>query len=178
MKKKKTGIAKVAIICTLVVAVFAVLTVMVVSLKGKMPAADNGEIFISISKEGTTLNGEAIEPINYFSEHGKTYIELAAIAARADYGFVRENDGKTIKLESTNATAYLEIGSTTVVIERRDTGAKETIEILKAPFEKEGEDNKVRVYFYSRDLSSFMRGTNVSYNHETKAVEIHIVKDK
>ena len=121
---------------------------------------------ISISENGSMINGQPAT-IEFFTENGKAYLKLEDIASTAGYDFVRE--GKQIKLLSQLELAILEIGSTTVTSQEQTSKLTTTVEILKAPFEKDGD-----VYIYARDLSVFMKQTSVSYNSMTGSIDISI----
>lgn len=175
-EKKKSSPMKIIIISLVAVLIVALATTLIVVLQNKeqgidppptLPLIDDrfGTIIL-ISKNGSTINGQPAN-IDFFEENGKSYLKLEDISSTAGYDFVREDD--TVKLLSQLELAIIEVGSTKVTLQDQTTKATSSVEILKAPFEKNGD-----VYVYSRDLSIFLKNTNVSYNSATDSVEIRI----
>lgn len=172
-EKKKSSPMKIIIISLVAVLIVALATTLIVVLQNK--GGDNvvpphpieiDEIIISISKNGCTINGQPAN-IDFFVENKKSYLKLEDISSTAGYDFVREDD--TVKLLSQLELAIIEVGSTKVTLQDQTTKATSSVEILKAPFKKNGD-----VYVYSRDLAIFLKNTNVSYNFATDSVEIRI----
>ena len=169
-KSKTWQIAIVSVVAVLIVALATTLIVVLQKKKqqgGMMPPPPPpmGTI-ISVSENGSTINGQPAT-IDFFTESGKAYLKLEDISSTAGYDFVRE--GNQVKLLSQLELAILEVGSTEVTLQDQTTKSTTSVEILKAPFEKEGD-----VYIYARDLSVFMKKTNVSYNSATGSVDISI----
>lgn len=168
-KKSKTWqIAIIAIVAVLIIALATTLIVVMRNRNGQMqpPPQPMMGTMISISESGSMINGQPAS-IGFFTENGKAYLKIEDISSTAGYDFVREGD--QVKLLSQMELAIMELGSTEVTIQDQTSKATTTVEILKAPFEKDGD-----VYIYARDLSVFMKNTNVSYNSMTGSVEISI----
>lgn len=173
-EEKKSKTMQIAIISIVAVLIIALATTLIVVLQrknqqqmgGMQPPPPPMETMISISKNGSMINGQAAT-IDFFEEDGKSYLKLEDISSTAGYDFVRE--GNKIKLLSQLELAIIEVGSTKVTLQEQTSKATSSVEILKAPFEKDGD-----VYIYSRDLSVFLKNTNVSYNSMTGSIEIRI----
>lgn len=168
-KKSKTW--QIAIISIVVVLVVALVTTLIVVLSkknqqnGMMPPPQMGTV-ISVSANGSMINGQPAT-IDFFTEAEKAYLKLEDISSTAGYNFERE--GNKVKLLSQSELAIMEIGSTNVTLQDQTSKTTTSVEILKAPFEKNGD-----VYIYARDLSVFLKNTNVSYNSMTGSIEISI----
>ena len=182
--KSKTW--KVAIISIVAVLIVALATTLIIVLKNKgqlgtqetqgvqnIGGGTVGPIpppppvkIISISENGSTINGQPTD-IDFFIKEGKAYLNLEDIASVAGYDFEREGD--KVKLLSSMELATLEVDSINVTLQDISSKATTSVEILKAPLDKDG-----KFYIYSRDLSVFMKNTNVSYNSTMRTVEIKI----
>lgn len=178
-EEKKSKTWQIAIISIVAVLIIALATTLIVVLQrknqqpgmmggpgGMQPPPPPMETMISVSKNGSTINGQPAT-IEFFEENGKSYLKLEDISSTAGYDFVRE--GNKVKLLSQLELAMLEVGSTKVTLQDQTSKATSSVEILKAPFEKDGD-----IYIYSRDLSVFLKNTNVSYNSMMGSIEIRI----
>lgn len=174
-EEKKSKTWQIAIISIVAVLIIALATTLIVVLQKKNQQQTGGMMppppppmgtMISISENGSTINGQPAT-IDFFTENGKAYLKLEDISSTAGYDFVRE--GNQIKLLSQLELAIIEVGSTKVTLQDQTSKSTTSVEILKAPFEKEGD-----IYIYARDLSVFMKNTNVSYNSATGSIDIII----
>ena len=174
-EEKKSKTWQIAIISIVAVLIIALATTLIVVLQKKNQQQGMGMMppppppmgtFISISENGSTINGQPAT-IAFYTENGKAYLKLEDISSTAGYDFVRE--GNQIKLLSQMELAILEVGSTKVTLQDQTSKATTSVEILKAPFDKDGD-----LYIYARDLSVFMKNTNVSYNSMTGSIDINI----
>lgn len=174
-EEKKSKTWQIAIISIVAVLIIALATTLIVVLQKKNQQQGMGMMppppppmgtFISISENGSTINGQPAT-IAFYTENGMAYLKLEDISSTAGYDFVRE--GNQIKLLSQMELAILEVGSTKVTLQDQTSKSTTSVEILKAPFDKDGD-----LYIYARDLSVFMKNTNVSYNSMTSAIEITI----
>ena len=169
--EKSSGPWQIAIISIVAVLIVALAVTLIVVLQRRggtgpiTPPPPQG-IMISISQNGAIINGQPAS-IDSFTENDKAYLKLEDIASTAGYDFVREGD--RVKLLSQMELAIIEAGSTTVTLQDQVSKATSSVELLKAPFDKDGE-----LYIYARDLSIFMKNTSVSYNQMTKSIDISI----
>ncbi len=173
-EEKKSKTWTILIIAIVAILIVALATTAIVVLRNRnaqqpVPPPPPMDTMISVSENGSTINGQTAD-IKFFEEDGKAYLKLEDISSTAGYDFVRE--GKQIKLLSQMELAIIEIGSTKVSIQDQNTKATTSVEILKAPFEKNGD-----VYIYARDLSVFLQNTNVSYDSATSSIMIKISSD-
>lgn len=167
-KSKTFKVVITAIVVVLIVALAATLIVVLRNrnTNGMMPPPPPMGTMISVSENGATINGQSAE-IECYTQDGKAYLKLEDIGRTAGYDYVRE--GNEIKLLSQQELAILTLNSTKVSLQDQTTKDTNSVEILKAPFEKDGS-----IYIYARDLSVFLKNTNVSYNSATETVEISI----
>lgn len=171
-EEKKSKTMQIAIVAIVAVLIIALATTLVVVMKRRNqgfmqpPPQPMMETMIFVSENGSMINGQPAN-VTFFEEDGKSYLKLEDISSTAGYDFVREDN--KIKLLSQSELAILEVGSTTVTLQDQISKATSSVEILKAPVEKDGD-----VYIYSRDLSVFLKNTNVSYNSMTGSIEIKI----
>lgn len=173
-EEKRSSKWHIAIISIVAVLIIVLATTLIIVLQrknqqtmaGMMPPPAPMGTTISISENGATINGQQAT-IDFFDEDGKAYLKLEDISSTAGYDYVRE--GNEVKLLSQMELAILEVDSTKVTLQDQTSKETNSVEILKAPFEKDG-----NVYIYARDLAVFMKNTNVSYNSLTDAVEIII----
>lgn len=171
-EEKKSQTLKIVIIAIVAVLIVALATTLIVVLRNKQqggmmpPPPPPMETMISISENGSMINGQAAT-IDFFTEDGKAYLKLEDISSTAGYDFVRE--GNQVKLLSQLELAIIELGSTKVTLQDQTTKSTTSVEILKAPFEKDG-----NIYIYARDLSVFLQNTNVSYDSMTGSIVIRI----
>lgn len=174
-EERKSKTWQIAIISIVAVLIIVLATTLIVVLQrrnqqqgvmGMQPPPPPMETMITISSNGSMINGQPAS-IDFFEEDGKAYLKLEDISSTAGYDFVP--DGKKVKLLSQLELAILEIGSTKVTLQDQTTKATSSVEILKKPLEKNGD-----IYIYSRDLSVFLKNTNVSYNSVTDSIEIRI----
>lgn len=165
-KKSKTGYVIAGIIAGVVILALVAL-LMLITRNSQLPSPPpmNGTM-ISLSKNSSMVNGQAVD-FDYFNDDGKAYLNLEDISSSAGYTFTRE--GKQVKLLSEQELAIMEIGSTKVTLQDQMTKTTASVEILKAPVEKNG-----KIYIYARDLSVFLKNTSVSYNSMQETVEIMI----
>lgn len=168
-KESKTWkIAVIAIVAVLIVALAVTLIVVLRNKQqgGMVPPPMPPETMISVSENGSMINGQAAD-IDFFTEDGKAYLKLEDISSTAGYDFVRE--GNQVKLLSQLELAIIELGSTKVTLQDQTTKSTTSVEILKPPFERNGD-----IYIYARDLSVFLKNTNVSYDSMTGSIVIKI----
>lgn len=174
-EEKKSKTMQIAIISIVAVLIIALATTLIVVLQrrnqqqmggGMQPPPMPMETMITVSKSGSMINGQPAT-VNFIEEDGKSYLKLEDISSTAGYDFVRE--GNKIKLLSQLELAIIEVGSTKVTLQDQTSKETSSVEILKAPFDRNGD-----VYIYSRDLSVFLKNTNVSYNSMNDSIEIRI----
>ena len=176
-EENKSKTWQITIISIVAVLIIALATTLIIVLQrknqqqigewiGMPPPPPLMRTMISISENGSTINGQ-YTTIKFFIEDGKAYLKLEDISSTAGYDFVREGD--QIKLLSQLELAIIEVGSTKVTLQDQSNKSTTSVEILKAPFDKDGD-----LYIYARDLSVFLKNTSVSYNSTTGSVEIMI----
>lgn len=174
-KKSKSKTMQIAVISIVAVLIVALATTLIVVLQRKNQQQPGGmqpppppqmETIISVSENGSMINGQTAD-IDFFEKDGKAYLKLEDITSTAGYDFVRE--GNQVKLLSQLELAIIDVGSTNVTLQDQTSKETSSVEILKAPFEKNDD-----IYIYSRDLSVFLKNTNVSYNSMTGSIEIRI----
>lgn len=132
-----------------------------------MPPPPQTGTMIVLSSDGTsTLNGQSAE-IDFYLDNGMTFVNIEDISKCLEYDYIAPGEDDDMRINQPNQLVILRLNSNEYTMQDTQTKKKNTGELLRAPFMKNG-----NVYVYVKDLPNFTTNLTVNYNSATKSIII------